>query len=133
MRGVEGGCIPSLSQLSRYFGYIGDADLVLNKLTPAEVGIDQDARGVTLPSEFEPLMAQTGWQRTDVLRPVAALTAKLGIAALDNQPGPMRDSLIYGAAIALTHSGRVNSLAEGADRARKVLQSGEARRRFENG
>lgn len=133
VRGVEGGCIPSLSQLSRYFGFHGDDALSLYKLSPREIGIDQDERSVPLPPDLEPIMASTGWQHTEVLQPVAERTAELGLAALDNQPGPMRDSLIYAAAIALTHSGQAASLAEGADRAREVLQSGEARRRFDNG
>ena len=62
---------------------------------------------------------------------LAAATAKVGIAALEGLPGPMRESLVYGAAIYLQHLGIFTDPRAAAKKVREVLDSGEARRRLE--
>jgi len=133
VRGVEGGCIPSLSQVSRYFGYHGDEELSLHKLSAREIGIDQQDRAVPVPEEMIALLDNTSYQQVDILQPLLEHVVTLGVDALSNQPGPMRDSLIYGAAISLSHAGICQSMAEGAERAREALRSGEALSRFNAG
>ena len=130
VRGVEGGSIPSLSQLSRYFGYQDGGEMELHKLAPREVGVEQPFRMVPVPKEFESLFLETGFNTTEVLTPAIIRTLEIGLDALNNKPGPMLDSLIYGAAIALSHSGLSVNLAEGAQQARKAISSGEALSRF---
>ncbi|MGB5705403.1 MAG: hypothetical protein WBM41_01120 [Arenicellales bacterium] len=130
VRGVEGGCIPSLSQLSRYFGYQDGNEMQLHKLTPREVEIDQRQRMVPIPDEFENLFSQTQFNATEVLGPAVLHNVEVGLDALNNKPGPMLDSLVYGAAIALCHSGVSESLVDGAEAARKAIASGEAIARF---
>ena len=62
---------------------------------------------------------------------LAEATARAGIAALEGLQGPMRESLIYGAAIYLQYLGIVTDPIAAAKKVRAVLDSGEARRRFE--
>ncbi len=133
VRGVEGGCIPSLSQLSRYFGYRGDEAISLHRLAPKELGIEQAARMVAIPDQFASDMGQTCFQNTQVLGKVAAHNLELGLEALANKPGTMRDSIIYGVAITLRHIGMASGLEQAADQARKVIASGAALARFDAG
>ena len=62
---------------------------------------------------------------------LADVTAKAGIAALEGLPGPMRESLVYGAAIYLQHLGIFRDPTAAAKKVREVLDSGEASRRLE--
>ena len=133
VRGVEGGCIPSLSQVSRYFGYHGNGEMVLNKLTPSELGIYQEERMVPVPQGHQAVMESGSYADPWSIKPAVEYTLQSGLAALANQPGPALDSLIYGGAIALTHTGISNSLPEAAERVRQAIASGEARDRFEQG
>ncbi len=133
VRGVEGGCIPSLSQLSRYFSYHKGQEVVLNRLAPKELEIEQDTRMVPIPDRYTELMEQTSYSNTRILEPVVEHNLQLGLEALANQSGPMRDSLVYGAAIGLTHVGLASGLIDGADQARAAIASGDALSRFRAG
>lgn len=53
------------------------------------------------------------------------------LKALDNQPGPERDIVALNAGAAIYAAGLTDSLADGVDRAREVMASGEPRRRLE--
>ncbi len=130
VRGVEGGCIPSLSQVSRYFGWRNDEEMLLTKLTPAELGINQKSRAVDIPEQFEIDIENTAFGNTVILENLVKHNLQLGLEALADQPGPMRDSLIYGTAIGLYHTGLSASLAEGAEMVRTALSGGEALNRF---
>jgi anthranilate phosphoribosyltransferase len=57
---------------------------------------------------------------------IAKAAAAAGLAALAGEPGPTRDSLIYGAALCLWHLGRYGSLQSAAQAVRGVLDRGEA-------
>ncbi len=140
VRGTEGGCIPSLSQLSRYFGYqseyADDADnalIELHQLDPKQLGIEQDVRMLAIPQRYAEAIKQTGFQNSDKLHAVVEHNLQLGLDALANNTGPMRDSLIYGVAIGLRHVGLASTLADGAERARKVIVNGAALRHFQAG
>ena len=133
VRGVEGGCIPSLSQVSRYFGYRGEEKMQLYKLAPKELGIQQDRRMVPIEDHHTGRMQHTGYQCGDSLKPVVEDNLDRGLQALSNRPGPMRDSLIYGAAIGLKHTRICSSLAEGAEKARRIIKRGAALERFNAG
>ena len=130
IRGVEGGCIPSLSQVSRYFGCWGDGELALNKLSPGEFGIEQKQRAIPVPESFQSDIEQTSFNNTQVLKGVVQHTVDLGLEALGNTPGKMRDSLIYGAAIGLRQFRMVSDSHEAAVKASKAIASGEALARF---
>ncbi len=133
VRGTEGGCIPALNQLSRYFGYRGDETLQLHRLAPQELGIEQAARTVAMPDNFAAAVKQTDFHNTDKLSEAVAYNLKLGLVALENNPSAMRDSLVYGAAIALKHTTRATTLADGANQARTVIANGDAMTRFQAG
>ena len=133
VKGVEGGAIPSLSQLSRYFGYLKRGELQLNRLSPKDLNIDQSERAPGIPSQLQPLIETAAYQQTDLIKPIVEHNAAIGLDALNSQSGPMLDSLIYGAAIVLFHTKREGSLLAGADAARAAIKSGKALSLFENG
>ncbi len=130
VRGVEGGCIPSLSQVSRYFGCWGDEELTLNKLAPTEFAIKRKQRAIPVPESFQADIEQTSCDNTRILRGVVEHTVELGLEALGNTPGKMRDSLIYGAAIGLRQFRMASDSREAATMAAKAIASGEALARF---
>ena len=130
VRGVEGGCIPSLSQLSRYFASQGSGEPVLQRLDPGKLGIEQVDRAIEMPPRFADDLASSGFGNTDCLKPVAEYALELGIDALSGKAGAMRDSLVYCSAIALAHTGLAADLTAGAARAREAMDSGEALARF---
>ena len=57
-------------------------------------------------------------------------STRAGRAALDGAPGPTRDALVLGAALALWHAGLVADVGAGAARAREALDSGAAAERL---
>ena len=63
----------------------------------------------------------------------ALATAKAGRLALAGTPGPMYDSLIYGAAVCLLHRGVKNSLKDASATVRSALDSGQPAARFDAG
>lgn len=149
VRGVEGGCIPSLSQPSRFFAVGGDdggdesTGAQATPIAPGQVGIEHPPtrRAVPIPPELAvatpayPGSEQAGIAAPVDCRRVAEYAAELGMRALAGEStgvvGPMRDSLIYGGALCLLQCGRAATLPDGAAQVRRALDSGDARRRFE--
>jgi len=125
VRGVEGGVVPSLRQSGQAFFYHEHGKEQALDIDPAALGIEASVRAAPLPAELtneEGVAVDTA--------AVAAAAAAAGLAALAGQPGPSRDSLIYGAALCLWHLRRYASLAEVATAARAALDSGRALARF---
>jgi len=126
VRGVEGGVIPSLQQPAKLFYYHDQGEEQSRELNPKEIGIDQSTRAVPLPRDLPPAPAADAIATPFDVEAAAQAAADAGLAALQGQPGPARDALVYAAAISLTHLGRAASMAEGADAARAVLDNGAA-------
>jgi anthranilate phosphoribosyltransferase len=131
IRGVEGGVIPSLKQPARIFCYHDRGEEYPVECYPDSIGIDQPTRAVPIPAET-PAATRAGDEiaTTVDIDAAAASAARTGLEALDGQPGPAHDSLVYAAAIVLHHLGRHDSLASAAGEVRQVLASGEALARF---
>ncbi|MEE9446602.1 MAG: hypothetical protein V3V09_01490 [Arenicellales bacterium] len=132
VRGVEGGVLPSLSQVARYFRFdekTNEDEKV--RLDPKEMGIDQSERAVPLPDDLPKPERQPDALASPVdTEAVASLAAQMGQAALAGEQGAMYDSLVYGTAIALHHTGKAESLSAAADLARAAIDSGAAQARF---
>ena len=131
VRGVEGGVIPSLKQESKYFQYLNKGELQEIEIHPDQVNIQQDVRAVPLP-ELD--TAKTAGDETAAkidTDQLAAEAAKAGVAALQGEKGPARDSLIYSSAIMLTHMNIEKDLLSSAEKVRAVLDSGKALNHFE--
>ena len=109
VRGLEGGVVPTLREVSDNFECI-DGVLKPCVLEPLSFGIEQSTRGV-IPSQ-QPL--------------TAAESAQRGLAALGGEKGVAYDVLVYGAAMALWHCGLVKDQMAAGDAVRKVLDSGQA-------
>lgn len=127
VRGVEGGIIPSLQQPGKLFYYYDKGAEQQRDLVPQEAGIHADVRALPLPDDLPaaPVLGDEIATTVDS-DALAARAAQLGLAALGGERGLMYDSLVYAAAIALTHLGRYGSLAAAADAVRTVLDSGKA-------
>ena len=134
VRGVEGGIIPSLRQGAKVWAYHGGADEHEADVSPETLGIEQTVRAVPLPegvAGYRRKSDDTGGE-VDGLA-IARAAARAGLEALDGAPGPARDSLVYGAALILRHTGKAQGLAEGAVLARAALDDGRARACFGRG
>ncbi len=93
-------------------GELRDGEVREYVVSPAEFGLPtHDLRALQVASVEE--------SRERVLR------------ALDNQPGPERDIVALNAGAAIYVAGLTDTLAEGVDRAREVMATGEPRRRLE--
>jgi anthranilate phosphoribosyltransferase len=126
VRGVEGGVIPSLRQAGKYFGYHDLGEEIGHDIEPSDVGIEQEARCVPIPDDVPQTAKGEGAITVTDIPAGAKKAAELGMAALGGEKGATYDSLIYSGAILLRHLGKVDSLAEGADALRAVLDSGKA-------
>jgi anthranilate phosphoribosyltransferase len=128
VRGVEGSVIPLLSQSGKVFHYHDDAEEAAVEFTPADVAIDQPMRAPRIPSALASVDegVQDGTGQFDAAT-IAKLAADAGLAAFAGQPGPTRDSLIYGAALCLWHVKRSTSLGSAAQVVRAALDNGVAR------
>ena len=131
VRGVEGGVIPSLNQPSKLFSYGDEGSDTEIRLDPADYAIKSPDRAVPLP---ENLPAQ---EATDEIKgsidadALSQAAATAGLAALAGDAGPVRDSLVYGAALCLCRLGCCPDPATAAEKVRQVIDAGHAARRFE--
>ena len=130
VRGVEGGIVPSLTQPSRYVRYDEQTQYQECRLDPGEFQIEQGVRMESLPDNSHEFLGQQQGFATVNVKNVAAYAAELGMAALQGETGPIRDSLIYAAAICLVHLGRDADFSQASARVRKVLDDGSAFQRF---
>ena len=131
VRGVEGGVIPSLKQESKYFEYKDTSDLTEVEIHPEQLNIEQNIRAVPLP-ELDAAKAQGDDTASKVdTDQLAGEAARVGIAALQGEQGPARDSLIYSTAIMLTHTGIEKNIQTSAEKVRSVIDSGKAFTHFQ--
>lgn len=119
-KGVEGGFLPPLNKTSVVVRMPTEGDTT-ESIDPGALAIQHAVRAPEWPRAMPDPTDSPDWQRD-----AAHYAAQTGIAALQGAPGPTADALVYGAAIALWHTGKVGSLAEGAARARSVLRNGAA-------
>jgi hypothetical protein len=101
VRGVEGGVIPSLRQPATLIHYHDGGDEQSHTTDPRALRIDQPVRAVPLPEG----LPEPDQPEDDVIVSVdtnilAKAAAEAGLEALAGQPGPTRDSLVYGAVTA---------------------------------
>jgi anthranilate phosphoribosyltransferase len=126
VRGVEGGVIPSLQQISKFYRYAAGSEDRFVEIEPTQLGIDQPSRTVRLPDGLKSLQGAS----KDSKFAAARTAAELGIDALKNVPGAARDSIMYSAAIVLLHLERHTNLKDAAKFVDKVISSGDAYDKF---
>jgi anthranilate phosphoribosyltransferase len=135
VRGMEGGVIPSLNAQTRIVSYQSGKPDEEWKLNPKDAGIESTVRSVPIATNGnQSAVDETfdeGSQAPDLSR-LAAPSAEAGVEALKGKSGSTRDSLVLTAAMILRQVGRADTLQAGADIARRALDSGDARRRFES-
>lgn len=121
VRGSEGGVIPSLRQSATCFSYRRNGSLYEHRFNPADLAIASNTISVPLPKSLAKIQNQS-----DKLESIAKKAAHQGLQALESQPGPTKDSLIYGAATVLWHIGFNDSLTSAAEVARDAIDSEKA-------
>lgn len=134
VRGVEGGVIPSLQQPAKLFSYHDRGQETAEELNPKDLGIEQATRAVPLPKDLPKAEQQADSIMNDFNPDAAAsAAAKAGLEALNGQPGPALDALVYSASICLKHLGKAKDLASAAEMARDAITSGKALAHFNAG
>ena len=131
VRGSEGGVMASLRQPAEMFEYHHSDEEQRRKIDPAAVGITRDTRNVPLPGSLPNVSASDSVAAKVDADALAAAAAQTGLAALDGASGAARDSLIYAAAVVLTHLQPDRAMSDAADTARRALDSGAAKDRFD--
>jgi anthranilate phosphoribosyltransferase len=103
------------------------------KLNPKDAGVESTVRSVPIAASADQRAADESIddasQEPDHSR-LAAPSAEAGVEAMKGKSGPTRDSLVLAAAMILRQVGRVETITDGADRARKAIDAGEAHRRI---
>lgn len=148
VRGVEGGVVPSLAQVSRYFpwqqsNHNGEGDVVaFDDITLTEVPIEPAKLDLSHQERSVP------WPKLETSDHdgCAKVCAELGMEALQGQPGLMQDAVRLGAAVAYcAHvneneneneknkhgAGAQNALKSALESVDAVLSTGKAWRRFD--
>ena len=123
VRGAEGGVIPSLQKVGRFFYYRDQGEEYSVDIDPGELGIDQSVRAVPLPAD---LQKAGGAGETFDATTLAQAAAQAGMEALAGQPGPTREGLVFSAALCLWQVRRYDSVPAAARAVREVLDSGRA-------
>lgn len=143
VRGVEGGVLTSLTGRVRGERSWGEGALEPVTIDAFEaLDTTRAERAPALPPEPAASPDESGDESgqpdahagrpdTAMVERWAARAAEAGREALAGRPGPTADMLILGAAAMLRHLGRTPDLAAGAAMARRALQDGTARERFE--
>lgn len=126
VRGVEGGVSPSLRQPGKLYEYYGDGELRLREVNPADVGVEQPFRALPLPEHLS-VSAEGDTDAIIDSDAMAKAAAEIGLAALDGASGAARDSLVYSAAIVLTHVRRFETMQMAAAAVQQALDAGTAR------
>ena len=131
VRGTEGGVLPSLRQVGRYFYYHDGGEEQAVDIDPSSIGIEQEVRAVPLPDDLPAAEQSTDDIALTVnVQAAARVAADAGIAALKGKKGATYDSLVYAGAIILHHLGKHPDLQTAADQVRAVLDSGAAASRL---
>ncbi|MET0042386.1 MAG: anthranilate phosphoribosyltransferase [Candidatus Thiodiazotropha sp. 6PLUC3] len=130
VRGTEGGVIPSLRQQGMLFRYDDMGEEQAVEISPESLSIKQSVRAVPLPDH--PAINNSGDDvaRISDVSQAAQLAANTGLRALQGEPGPAYDSLVYSCSLSLWHAGRHDSLEKAAAQVRQVLDSGRAAERL---
>jgi len=127
LRGTEGGVIPSLRQVGKYFAYHDMGEEQPVDIDPTSIGIQQEARAVPLPDDLpEATRTVDEVALTVNVKAAAQAAADAGMAALRGEKSATYDSLVYVGAITLHHLGKHADLQSAADHVRSVLDSGAA-------
>lgn len=131
VRGVEGGVIPSLKQESKYFEFKNKGSLKEINIHPKQININQNTRAVPLPKlDSAKIKVDETAANLDIDQ-LAHNAAEVGLAALEGEKGPARDSLVYSGAIMLAHLGIEENIQESAKQVRAVIDSGKALSHFQ--
>ena len=129
IKGIEGGVVPTVAQVSRYFQW-SSSDSTLDKIriVPADIGIDRETRAVDLPDGVLSTDA-CGRPSEASIAKLATDTAERGIAALKGDNSLMHECIFLGASVALA-SFQQCGISQASEQVRTALTSGAALEAF---
>jgi anthranilate phosphoribosyltransferase len=131
IRGTEGGVIPSFRAKAHFVRYEGSSDAEEHDVELEPLDLNRDYRAEDIPETMQtPANSDFIGMKWDV-DVLAKLCADKGLAALNGEPGAVYDAAVLGTALTLWHTGKVESLAQGAGKAREAIASGEALQRLQ--
>ncbi len=141
VRGTEGGIIPSFRQRGRVVHYRGpDGSAATDTevdIEPEELDLRREFRAADIPADMK--AADPATQAADRvglkwdIDEYSSACARAGVDALKAKDGAAMDAIVFGSALALWHTGRATTPADGASQARASIRSGEALARLEAG
>ena len=132
IKGIEGGVVPTVAQVSRYFQW-SRSDNTLDKIriVPADIGIDRSTRAVELPDGILNLDA-CGKPSEASIAKLATDTAEQGVSALQGNNSLMRECIVLGASVALASFQRC-AIAQAVEQVHTAIGSGAALDTFMDG
>ena len=126
VRGVEGGCIPSLKQAANLFEYFDDKVLNKRELDPLSIGFEHTTRSIPIPETMSRELAIDEIAAEVDTDKMADYCIEQGLEALHGKQNIAYDMLVYAAAFILTHLKMEDSLEAAADTVRDKINSGES-------
>lgn len=134
VRGTEGGIIPSFRGRAHVVRFDENMEYDERDLDLVEMSLEREYRAADIPDDLPLATAPTDpvGMKWDI-RALSELCAEQGRLALSGTPGPLLDAAVLGTAMILWHLGREPDLTSAANKARAVIESGEALQRMENG
>lgn len=134
VRGTEGGVIPSFRADAHVVRYTNNSDDEEHDLPLQPIGLARDYRALDIPESIpQPDQNTPNIGMKWNIEALAELCAEHGRAALANEPGPVHDAAVLGAAMTLWHIGQSPDLDSAVAQARTAIESGEALARFNAG
>ena len=130
IKGIEGGVVPTVSQVSRYFHWSGSDDsLEKIRIVPEDIQIQQSSRSVDLPDGVLQV-DECGRPVRSTIDELAKLTAAEGINALKGVKSVMYDCIVLGASVSLAGFNGTG-MEEASKTVTQSLNSGQAIEVFE--
>ena len=131
IKGIEGGVVPTVAQVSRYFQW-SNSDNALEKIriVPEDIRIQQSSRCVDMPEGVLQL-DELGRPVSSSIEALAKSTAAEGVKALKGSRSIMYDCIVLGASVSLA-SFRGIGIEEASGTVRQVLDNGRAAEVFES-
>ncbi len=129
IKGIEGGVVPTVAQVSRYFLWRSSDDVLKKvRIVPEELNICMQQRAVDLPPNTLEIN-KCGVPDASAIDKLAKATAAEGLRALNGEKSVMHECIALGAAVALAGC-RPITLKLALEEVREAMNSGAALNAF---
>lgn len=134
VRGTEGGITPSFRARAHIISYQGNRPSVEQDIDLEALSLLRSYRAADIPEDLPAASPNpdTPGMKWDI-GALAALCADTAWKVLEDEPGPLHDAAVLGAAMVLWQTGRAPDLPAATEAAREAISSGRAQTCFRNG